>query len=62
MTNEKIALLNSEYSSSYEEELDAIRLAIYKKTKDMNSKEYTNYVKKSVAPILKQYGLKTVKN
>jgi hypothetical protein len=46
--------------NSFEEELDAIRLAIYEEIKDMTPEEEVAYINAQAAPILKEYGLRTV--
>jgi len=46
--------------SSFEEELDAIRLAIYEEIKNMTPEEEVAYFNEQAAPILKEYGLLTV--
>ena len=45
---------------TFEEELDAIRLAIYEEIKEMTPEEEVAYIKAQAAPILKEYGLRTV--
>ena len=46
--------------NSFEEELDAIRLAIYEEIKDMTPEERVAYFNAQAEPILKEYGLQTV--
>ena len=46
--------------NSFEEELDAIRLAIYEEIKDMTSEERVAYFNAQAEPILKEYGWQTV--
>ncbi|MDR0615023.1 MAG: hypothetical protein LBF82_03600 [Lactobacillales bacterium] len=43
-----------------QEKIDAIRLELYKETKDMNAEERINHIRQSVAPICEQYGIKPV--
>ena len=45
---------------TFEEELDAIRLAIYEEIKNMTPEEEVAYIKAQAAPIIKEYGLRTV--
>ena len=42
----------------FEDELDAIRLAIYEEVKGMTPAEHVAYIHAQVEPIMKQYGLK----
>jgi hypothetical protein len=44
--------------NTIEDEIDAIRIALYEKTKDMTIKEFNEYVEKQTAPIIKKYGFK----
>ena len=46
--------------NSFEEELDAIRLAIYEEIKDMTPEEEVAYFNTQAEPIIKEYGLQTV--
>jgi len=46
--------------NTFEEELDAIRLAIYEDIKDMTPEEEIAYIKAQTDPILKEYGLRTI--
>jgi len=46
--------------NSFEEELRAIRLAIYEEIKDMTPEEQVAYFNAQAEPILKEYGLQTV--
>ena len=45
---------------TFEDELDAIRLAIYEEIKDMTPEEQVAYLNAQAEPILKEYGLQTV--
>ena len=45
---------------NFEDELDAIRLAIYEEIKDMTPEEEIAYLKSRSAPVLEEFGLKTV--
>ena len=45
---------------TFEEELDAIRLAIYEEIKDMTPEEEVAYFNAHVAPIHEQFGICTV--
>ncbi|GHT02269.1 hypothetical protein AGMMS50276_32090 [Synergistales bacterium] len=45
---------------TFEEELDAIRLAIYEEIKDMTPEEEVAYLKAQVAPIYEQYNIRRV--
>ena len=44
---------------TFEDELDAIRLAIYEKIKDMTPEEEIAYLKSRSTPVLEEYGLRT---
>jgi hypothetical protein len=48
--------------SSFEEELDAIRVAIYEEIKDMTPEEHIAYVKEQVASVHKEYNIRVVNN
>jgi hypothetical protein len=48
------------HANTFEDELDAIRLAIYEKIKDMTPEEEIAYLKSLSDPVLKEYGLRTV--
>ena len=45
---------------TFEEELDAIRLAIYEEIKDMTPEEEAAYIQSLAAPVLKEYGLRSI--
>ncbi|GHS95812.1 hypothetical protein AGMMS50276_12810 [Synergistales bacterium] len=40
-----------------EDELDAIRLALYEQTKGMTASEVTIYVKEQIAPTIREYNM-----
>jgi hypothetical protein len=46
--------------SSFEEELDAIRVAIYEEMKDMTPEEHIAYLKEQTAPIHEKYHIRAV--
>jgi hypothetical protein len=46
--------------SSFEEELDAIRIGIYEKIQDMTPEEEVAYLREQTAPIHEKYGIRTV--
>ena len=46
--------------NSFEEELRAIRLAIYEEIKDMTPEERVTYFNAQAEPIIKEYGLRVV--
>ena len=46
--------------NTFEDELDEIRVNIYEQTKDMTIDERVIYLKSLAAPVLKEYGLKTL--
>ena len=46
--------------SSFEEELDAIRVAIYEEIKDMTPEEHIAYLKEQTAPVHEKYHIRTV--
>ena len=45
---------------TFEDELDAIRLAIYEEIKDMTPEEQAAYFNAQAEPIIKEYGLRTL--
>jgi len=45
---------------SIEDEINAIRLRIHERTKDMTTEEHTEYYRKSFEETAKIYGLKSV--
>jgi len=46
--------------NTFENELDEIRVNIYEQTKDMTIDERVVYLKSLAAPVLKEYGLRTL--
>ncbi|MDR1870361.1 MAG: hypothetical protein LBS60_00290 [Deltaproteobacteria bacterium] len=44
--------------NTIKDEIDAIRIALYEKTKDMTIKEFNEFVEKRTAPIIKKFGFK----
>jgi hypothetical protein len=46
--------------NTFEDELDEIRVNLYEQIKDMTIDERVVYLKALAAPILKEYGLRTV--
>jgi len=46
--------------NTIEQEVDKIKLRIYRKTKDMTPSQLTEYYRKSTDPIIKKYGFKVV--
>jgi hypothetical protein len=46
--------------NSFEDELDAIRVAIYEEIKDMTPEEHIAYLKEQTAPIHEKYHTRTV--
>jgi hypothetical protein len=44
-----------------EEEINAIRVALYEEIKDMSPSEMTAYIKEQVAPLEKKFGIRPVK-
>ena len=48
--------------NSFEEELDAIRIALYEKTKDMTPEEEIAYLRAQTDPIHEQYGIRRAKS
>jgi len=44
-----------------EEELNAIRVALYEEIKDMSPSEMTAYIKAQVAPLEQKFGIQAVK-
>ena len=45
---------------TFEDELDAIRLAIYEEIKDMTREERVAYFNSQAEPIIKEFGMQTV--
>ena len=48
-------------ANTFEDELNEIRIKLYEETKDMTDEEHVAYIKSLAAPILKEYGLQTLK-
>jgi hypothetical protein len=46
--------------NTIEDEIDAIRIALYEETKHMTVKELNAYIKKETAPINEKYGFKPI--
>jgi hypothetical protein len=46
--------------NSFEEELDAIRIALYEKTKDMTPEEEVAYLRAQAAPLHEQYHYRVI--
>ena len=46
--------------NTFEDDLDEIRVNLYEQVKDMTIDERVVYLKSLAAPILKEYGLRTV--
>ena len=46
--------------NTIEDELDRIRVDLYEKTKDMTPGEIVAYIRAQVAPVLKEFGIRTV--
>jgi hypothetical protein len=44
-------------NSPIEDELDAIRLALYEQTKGMSNSEMTEFIKRQIAPTVKKYNI-----
>ena len=47
-------------TDTFKEELDEIRVNLYEEIKDMTPEEHMAYIKTITAPILKEYGLRTI--
>jgi len=47
-------------ANTFEDELDEIRVRLYEETKDMTIKEHVAYINSLAAPIIREYGLKTL--
>jgi len=43
-----------------EDEIDTIRIELYEEMKDMTTSERVAYMKASIAPLMRQYNLKSV--
>jgi deoxyhypusine synthase len=52
--------IGDEYSNSIEAEIDAIRIALYEKTKGMTIQEFHDHIGKEIAPIYERLGIKPV--
>ena len=50
--------MTEEKYDTFEEDLDAIRLAIYEETKDMTTEEWIAYSIAQAEPIMKEFNLK----
>jgi hypothetical protein len=48
------------HDNSIEDELNTIRIALYKKTKNMSYDEFIAFVRKETEPINKKYGLRAI--
>ena len=48
--------------NTIEDQIDAIRIKIYEETKDMTSREVSDYYRKSGEAAAKKHGLKRVSN
>jgi hypothetical protein len=46
--------------NTVEEELDKIRIKLYEETKDMTIDESVVYLKSLAAPVLKEFGIRTL--
>jgi hypothetical protein len=46
--------------NTIEDELNAVRIDLYEKTKGMTPKEEVSYLKSLSAPVLKEFGIRTV--
>jgi hypothetical protein len=46
--------------NNIESELNKVRVRLYEETKDMTAEEHVAYIKSLAAPILKEYGLRTL--
>ncbi|MDR3164189.1 MAG: hypothetical protein LBU13_01260 [Synergistaceae bacterium] len=46
--------------NTFEDELDEIRIKLYEETKNMTVKEQVAYFNSLAAPILQEYGLRTL--
>jgi hypothetical protein len=53
-------IFGDEYSKRIEDEIDAIRIALYEETKDMTSQQFNAHIGKEIDPIFEQYGIKSV--
>jgi hypothetical protein len=47
-------------SNTFEDELDEIRVELYEETKDMTIEERVAYLKSLAAPVLKEFGIRTL--
>jgi hypothetical protein len=47
-------------ANTFEDELNEIRIKLYEETKDMTIDERVRYLKSLAAPVLKEYGLRTL--
>ena len=52
--------MKNKNSISIEDELNAVRIELYEKTKGMTPDEEIAYLKSLSAPILKEFGIRTV--
>ena len=47
-------------ANTFEDELNEIRVKLYEETKEMTIDDRVRYLKSLAAPILKEYGMKTL--
>jgi hypothetical protein len=50
----------SKNDNTIEDEIDAIRLDLYERTKHMSTEELLAFIKKETAPIHKQFGTRSI--
>jgi hypothetical protein len=47
-------------ANTIQDEIDAIRIALYEETKHMTPEEFNDYVRTQTAPIIEKFGLKLI--
>ncbi|MDR1319823.1 MAG: hypothetical protein LBK56_00095 [Gracilibacteraceae bacterium] len=50
---------NTTKNNHVEDELDAVRLALYEETRGMTASEVTAYIKKQIAPTVEKYNIQS---
>lgn len=52
-------MMSKKAFETFEDELDAIRLSLYEKVKDMTPEEEIAYLKAQVEPLYQEFGIRT---
>jgi hypothetical protein len=57
---EFVNTIGDEHSKRIEDEIDAIRIALYEETKGMTDQEFEDHIDKEIAPIMEQLRLRSI--